>query len=755
MKRYALLVGINDYQLLGELKYARQDAEAVAEALRRYYGFTEQDITLMSCQGEGATLGLSQYIEHALMNLTDLHDLDLLVFGFWGHGFSPVPGERYLCGMDTMEHDLKRTAISFNVVKGKLAQVQAENTLLMLDCCQNRPAGRSAAAEPMTRGEEISLTSLARDIQVAQRDRRHDCIPTVAILNACCEGQKAYEWDSRHHGIFTAHLLDAFAKGFTSIAPLSSWTVDRVSGTARRIHHQEQVPFITIEGKGDIALPVAGNVTDIRRPTRQSALHAQPIVSPPPLPATSVEWWAVIYDQKLGPLDESTIQKMIANGTITGDSLCWRKDMDQWCAIAGTQEWGALFVSAPAAQAGPEDAQQNESRLRQSIADDIKQYQASLLTGKGSKNYLEKVHSARFAKWQRAAELGWPEGQWLIGRCYQEGLSVEEDKPEAVRWYRKAAEQGVASAQYNLGVCYDNGDGVSKDQAEAVRWYRKAAEQGYAAAQFNLGVGYAHGNGVSKDEAEAVRWYRKAVEQGDAYAQFNLGGCYYNGEGVSKDLAEAARWWRKAAEQGVASAQFNLGLRYANGEGVSKDQAEAARWYRKAVEQGHASAQYNLGVCYDNGDGVSKDEAEAVRWYRKAAEQGDASAQAALKRQKIFCFITTAVCRTLGMPDNCRELETLRSFRDTFMQQTPQRQGEVKEYYKIAPVIVAAINNQPDADALWRELARKFIFPCVRLADGRQLAKTHRLYRIMVNELQRKYLPDTIGSNINTSRERR
>ena len=109
----------------------------------------------------------------------------------------------------------------------------------------------------------------------------------------------------------------------------------------------------------------------------------------------------------------------------------------------------------------------------------------------------------------------------------------------------------------------------------------------------------------------------------------------------------------------------------------------------------------------------------------------------------------------MGLAGNCRELEILRSFRDTFMQQTPQRRNEVKEYYEIAPAIVAAINHQPNAETLWRELARRFILPCVKLADGRQFAKAHRLYKIMVNELRMKYLPETTGSNTNTSRERR
>jgi len=257
MKRRALLIGVNQYHLLGRLSYARQDAEAVAKVLCQYGSFSDTDITLMTCQTEGACLGLSRYIEHALMDLREERGIDLLVFGFWGHGFAPVAGRRYLCGMDTVESDLERTAVSFDAVKAKLAQVGAVNTVVLLDCCQNHPAGRSVQAEPMTAGEEMALASMARDIQVAQRTECGvDRIPTVAILNACREGQKAYEWKEREHGVFTAHFLDGLCSGRTTIAQLASFVCDRTPPTVRQIHREQQIPWFTIEGRGDIELSV-------------------------------------------------------------------------------------------------------------------------------------------------------------------------------------------------------------------------------------------------------------------------------------------------------------------------------------------------------------------------------------------------------------------------------------------------------------------------------------------------------------------
>lgn len=254
MKRKALLIGINKYQTLGKLSFARQDAEAFAESLCDNYGFSSHDINLMTCQAEGAGAAFSRYVELAISDLVEYKDLDLLVFGFWGHGFAPQPGKRYLCGLDTILDDLERTAVSMDVIKAKLSQVGAENTLLVLDCCQNNPTGRSVEAETLSRGEEAELSSLARDIQTARREESRMTIPTVAVLNSCREGQRAYEWQQREHGIFTAHLLDQMSSRVSSVAQLASSIFDPVMQTAMNLHRQKQTPFVVIEGKGDIPL---------------------------------------------------------------------------------------------------------------------------------------------------------------------------------------------------------------------------------------------------------------------------------------------------------------------------------------------------------------------------------------------------------------------------------------------------------------------------------------------------------------------
>jgi uncharacterized caspase-like protein len=207
MSKVALLVGINKYKTLGGLAYARQDAEAFAGMLRERRGFAERDVRLMTCESEGTSEALARYVEIALDDLRGRNDLDLLVFGFWGHGFGGEGGRRYLCGIDTVQGELERTSLSLDVVRAKLIQAGALDTLVILDCCQNRAAGRGAGAEVLGRGTEERFGALARDVSAKVRSGGKRGVPTVAVLNSCREGQCAYEWEQRKHGIFTGHLL--------------------------------------------------------------------------------------------------------------------------------------------------------------------------------------------------------------------------------------------------------------------------------------------------------------------------------------------------------------------------------------------------------------------------------------------------------------------------------------------------------------------------------------------------------------------
>ena len=121
--------------------------------------------------------------------------------------------------------------------------------------------------------------------------------------------------------------------------------------------------------------------------------------------------------------------------------------------------------------------------------------------------------------------------------------------------WQRMADAGCADAQYLLALCYGKGCGVPQDTVQMTQWLHRAAEQGYARAQFELGGTYYNGQDVATDYAEAVKWYRKAAEQGHAGGQRGVGACCYNGQGTTQDRVEGLKWLRKAAEQGEPTAR--------------------------------------------------------------------------------------------------------------------------------------------------------------------------------------------------------
>jgi TPR repeat protein len=245
------------------------------------------------------------------------------------------------------------------------------------------------------------------------------------------------------------------------------------------------------------------------------------------------------------------------------------------------------------------------------------------------------------ARWfRKAADLGFPDAQLMLGSAYDAGKGVAKDSVEAARWYCRAAEQGDTTAQSIVGGIYLTGDGVEKDIPTGLDWYRKAAEKGDIAAKVMLGGIYANSEFVPNDTAEAVVWYSSAfnansltrsqaekyakelrwflsvAEIGDGDVLLNVANLYNctNG-GLPQDSAEAARWYRLAADKGNEEALCFIGKMYETGDGVAQDFSEAMRWYQLAAERGNAGAMFNIGMMYVRSQGVSLDKHELGFWF--------------------------------------------------------------------------------------------------------------------------------------------
>ena len=108
-------------------------------------------------------------------------------------------------------------------------------------------------------------------------------------------------------------------------------------------------------------------------------------------------------------------------------------------------------------------------------------------------------------------------------------------------------------------------------------------------------------------------------------------------------------------------------------------------------------------------------------------------------RRKL-CYITTAVCESLGRGEDCEELSLLRAYRDQYMEATPEGRALVEEYYDIAPTIVKRIGKEEDSRRIYEELYRDYLVPCIRMIREKQYESCRDIYQDMVMDLKKRYM---------------
>lgn len=166
----------------------------------------------------------------------------------------------------------------------------------------------------------------------------------------------------------------------------------------------------------------------------------------------------------------------------------------------------------------------------------------------GNTDLSMAVNILDISKLKKYAEKGNADAQTELGERYYVGIyGVREDTAEALKWYRKTFEQGNAYAKYRLGKCYDEGIGVEDNYTKANSLYKEAlaefekmAEAGNAKAQLYVGFCYEKGRGTEKNLKAAFEAYKKSAETGYFLGQYELGYCYYWG-GVRRSIIYRSR----------------------------------------------------------------------------------------------------------------------------------------------------------------------------------------------------------------------
>jgi hypothetical protein len=115
-----------------------------------------------------------------------------------------------------------------------------------------------------------------------------------------------------------------------------------------------------------------------------------------------------------------------------------------------------------------------------------------------------------------------------------------------------------------------------------------------------------------------------------------------------------------------------------------------------------------------------------------------ASIQAGFKQK--LCFVTTAVCRGLQKPQDCKEIKLMKQFRDGYFSESTEGKQLIQEYYDIAPTIVKRISKEADPEEKYLYLWDTYIKRCVDYIENDRNEQCGCLYESMMSELKEEYM---------------
>jgi uncharacterized protein len=236
-------------------------------------------------------------------------------------------------------------------------------------------------------------------------------------------------------------------------------------------------------------------------------------------------------------------------------------------------------------------------------------------------------------KWfHKSAEQRHARAQFFLGWMYEAGFrakkrSAGKDYPnisildfdygESVKWYRKSAEQGYAQAQLSLGRLYEKGNGVLENKAKAAKWYRRAGTQNH----FNAFVS------LRKLNEKLHRKY-PGVPKDSSIGQHLLNSGRID-QGINLLIKEALLLDTKATSYMWNIYQYHI-------KGYPRFDPRIFRTIKLLATEGVPRSQYYLGVIYDEGLGVKANEELALQWLIKSGikESHVSTARIYIKRGK-------------------------------------------------------------------------------------------------------------------------
>jgi hypothetical protein len=245
---WAVIIGINNYPNIRQLKYAVNDARMFYDYLVHHNHIPAENVTLLVDQTATLTKLRSVLGTH-LKNMAGKDDMVIIFFA--GHGaiekevMSPDGDglEKYLLPYDADPKDLYATALPMGEISRIFKRIRSERLVFIADACYSGASG----------GRTIDIAGIRANISEAFLDRVAGGKGRV-IMTASGANEVSAENDELKQGVFTYFLIeglrgkaDADGDGLITVDEVYRYVSDKVPQATGQEQHP--VKKGTVEGR--------------------------------------------------------------------------------------------------------------------------------------------------------------------------------------------------------------------------------------------------------------------------------------------------------------------------------------------------------------------------------------------------------------------------------------------------------------------------------------------------------------------------
>ena len=250
---WAVVIGINAYPRVRQLKYAVNDARAIYDLLVKTNQIPSENVFLM-VNGQASLKQLRSTLGTRLKNKAGKDDMVIIYFA--GHGaterdmMSPDGDglEKYLLPYDADPNDLYASALPMREIAHIFHRIRSERLIFIADACYSGASG----------GRTVSISGVRANISDAFLERIAGGKGKV-IITASSASEVSVEKDELRHGVFTYYMVEGL-RGKADTDQNGLITVDEayryVSDKVPQATEQEQHPVKKGVVEGQMVLGV-------------------------------------------------------------------------------------------------------------------------------------------------------------------------------------------------------------------------------------------------------------------------------------------------------------------------------------------------------------------------------------------------------------------------------------------------------------------------------------------------------------------